>query len=180
MWVAEPTTAARKLREILRMASTEIRFDGLSYIRLTLEEILPRPPYRGAVDASMVVLAAEVETPEFRGRRRFSVAGRELSRWLNEMEEFEQRRAGKVVFSDEDDMAFWLVFSATDRAGHIAVSIELRWGDVVADFRWRRMLVIDGVPIDPSALPRIVDSARDLYQQVLAQHQPGHRGTLRE
>jgi hypothetical protein len=34
--------------------------DDLSRVGLTLEEILPRPPYRGAVEASIIVLAAEV------------------------------------------------------------------------------------------------------------------------
>lgn len=153
-------------------APIEIPFDTLSRITLTLDDILPRPPYRGAVGASVVVLMAQVDTPELSGHRRFSVPASELSRWLDELEQFDQRRTGAVTLLDEDASAFRLVFAAADRAGHLTVSVELRWGDAVANFRWRRMLVVDTAPIDPSALPRILDGPRALHRHVIAQHQP--------
>ena len=154
------------------MAPLEIHFGTLSQITLRLDDILPHPPYRGAIGASMLVLFAEVATPDLSGRRRFSVPAAHLGSWLEKMEQFEQRRTGEVTFSDEDGMAFQLVFSATDRAGHIAVSVELRWGDVVTDYRWQEMLVIDTEPIDPSTLAPIVDTLRDWHQELIAQHQP--------
>jgi hypothetical protein len=83
--------------------------DDLSRVGLTLEEILPRPPYRGAVEASIIVLAAEV-----------------------------------------------------------------------ADFRRQRMLVIDSGPIDPSTLPNIVESVRNLCNDVQAQHEPTRRPSPQE
>jgi hypothetical protein len=162
------------------MAPIEIHFDTLSQITLRLDDILPHPPYRGAAGASMLTLFVEVDTPDLSGRRRFSVPAAHLGSWLEEMEQFEQRRTGEVTFSDEDGMAFRLVFSATDRAGHIAVSVELRWGGMVTDSRWQQMLVIDTAPIDPSTLPGIVDALRDWHQEVIAQHQPTRRSLPRE
>jgi hypothetical protein len=128
----------------------------------------------------MLVLFAEVATPDLSGRRRFSVPAAHLESWLEEMEQFEQRRTGEVTFSDEDGMAFQLVFSATDRAGHIAVSVELRWGGVVTDSRWQEMLVMDTVPIDPSTLPGFVDTLRDWHHELIAQHPPTRRSLPRE
>jgi hypothetical protein len=162
------------------MAPLEIHLGTLSQITLRLDDILPHPPYRGAIGASMLVLFAEVDTPDLSGRRRFSVPAAHLESWLEEMEQFEQRRTGEVTFSDEDGMAFQLVFSATDRAGHIAVSVELRWGGVVTDSRWQEMLVMDTVPIDPSTLPGFVDTLRDWHHELIAQHPPTRRSLPRE
>jgi hypothetical protein len=50
----------------------------------------------------------------------------------------------------------------------------------VADFRWQRMLVIDSGPIDPSTLPNIVESVRNLCNDVQAQHEPTRRPSPQE
>jgi len=114
------------------VAPLVIHVGALSQVRLRLDDVLPHPPYRGAVEASVVVLVAEVDTPDLSGRRRFSVPAAHLVRWLADMAQFEPRRTGTVRFSDVDATAFQLVLSATERAGHVAVSVELRWGDLEA------------------------------------------------
>jgi hypothetical protein len=156
-----------------------IRLDPLSQITLRVEDILPRPPHRGSVAASAVRLAVEVQTPDLSGRLRFSVLGSTMSRWRADLDTFERVRTGDVLLADDDD-AFWLRLSATDRAGHLDMSLELHWGGAIAsrlstDPRWERTLALNGMPKDPAVLLGIVNSVRALYQAVVAQHSPRQR-----
>ena len=149
----------------------EISFDERARLTLEVVEVLPPPPYRGAIALSVVVLDATVMAPDFQGRRRFQVAAPVLEQLVADLEALERSRSGIVHFDDDDYGAFSLTVSAADGAGHLALSADLKWGAAFAGDRWERLLSVAEASVDPSDLPHLVQATRQLWDGVVALHQ---------